>query len=142
MYRPTSVAVSLGAPQVLKVPAGRPAAFVASIENKSAAATLRVLPRYVRPFGEDDPSMQFEVAICRTEAQGSRCLAPPLPTIDAFPASKKVVNWFKIFVRPPAIDPGFDPGKRRVFLNVDEQAPIERTFDVRLAAPSLAVKKN
>jgi hypothetical protein len=141
MYRPATVIVSTSAPKVLKVPARKPAVFTASIQNKSATATLRALPRYVRPFGEDDPGKQFQVTICPTEVEDGACLQPPSPTIDAFVAKRRVVNWFKIFVRAPSKDPGFDPGKRRMFLNVDEAAPFAGTFDARLAAPSVAVKK-
>jgi hypothetical protein len=46
-------------------------------------------------------------------------------------------------VKPPAVDPGFDPGKRRVFLKLWQPRPVTQgTFDAVVGAESVAVRKN
>jgi hypothetical protein len=60
-----------------------------------------------------------------------------------YSAQRNATAFFKIFVKPPAVDPGFDPGKRRVFLKLWQPRPVTQgTFDAVVGAESVAVRKN
>jgi hypothetical protein len=61
-----------------------------------------------------------------------------------YSAQRNTTAFFKIFVEPPAANPGYDPGKRRVFLKLwqDRPAGVQGSFDAVVGAESVAVRKN
>lgn len=139
-YDPAPVNAARLAPAggVLDVPAAG-AAFRVQAVNLGTAATLIARPSYVRPFAESDPNKQFTVKVCRTSAAGA-CTTADLDSIE-FSAAKNVVNYFKVIVRPPTVNPGYAPGLRRVFLIFAQVQPIGFVYSVPVAAQSIAVRK-
>jgi hypothetical protein len=139
LYAPARVEVTKRAPaaDTLNVPPAG-AVFRASVVNRSPTTTLRAIPVYIKPFGEEE----FPVSICRTAADNGPCLAPASGSVE-YSAQRNATAFFKIFVKPPAVDPGFDPGKRRVFLKLWQPRPVTQgTFDAVVGAESVAVRKN
>jgi hypothetical protein len=140
MYAPAEVEVEKLAPggDKLKVPPGG-AVFKVSAINRSATTELRAIPIYIRPF-EDGVDKYFPVSICRTATKNGPCLAPPSASVD-YSAEKNTEAFFRILVEPPDVDPGFDPGKRRVFLKLWHPRPAGLgTFDAVVGAESVAVQ--
>jgi hypothetical protein len=143
VYQPAQVEVEKLVPagDTLNVPASGAASLRASVVNRSAPAVLRVIPVYLHPFG-DSPNTLFSVEVCKTANENGPCQSPPTGSIQ-YNAARNVKAFFRIFVRAPAVNPGFDAGKRRVFLKVWQEAPVdEATFDAVVAAESVAVRKN
>jgi hypothetical protein len=140
IWPPATVEVTKRAPagDTLNVPPAG-AVFRVSAVNRSPATTLRAIPIYIKPFGEQD----FTVSICRTATDNGSCLAPASGSVE-YNAARNAPAFFKIFVQPPAVDPGFDPGKRRVFLKLwqDRPAGVQGSFDAVVGAESVAVRKN
>jgi hypothetical protein len=142
-YRPAQVRVAKLAPSAdtLLVPAAG-GVFRVSVVNRSATTELRALAIYAEPFGECCvPAKQFKITICRLASANGACLAPTSPNSIEYIATNDVAKYFKITVKPPATNPGFDPTKRRVFFKVWQDAPPSGTFDAVVAAESVAVKK-
>lgn len=146
IYRPAQVeAVKLApAGDTLDVPASGTATARFSVVNRSAAASLRAIALYIRPFNDwSDPNKQFTVSICRLASANGACLAPPAGNTVEYDATTNVTSFFKIFVQAPPVDPGYSPALRRVFLKLSQEKPVTiSTFDAPVAAESVAVRKN
>ena len=57
-------------------------------------------------------------------------------------APANVRKYFNVFVRAPAVNPGYDPTKRRVFLRFKQEAPDNVSADhVLVGVGGIAVKK-
>jgi hypothetical protein len=142
-YAPAKLEVEKFAPHSdeLVVPSGG-AAFRVSAINRSATTTLRAIPTYIRPFDDCcDPQKQFEVSICETATKNGPCLAAATQSVD-YNAEKDKKTFFTVFVLPPAVDPGFDPGRRRVFLKFWHPRPTTQSgFDTVVGAESIAVQR-
>jgi hypothetical protein len=106
---------------ILAVPSGTSGAFGVATVNIGAAATVTARPVYVRPFGEDDPAKQFTAFICETGA-ASNCLTPLAASVQ-FTAAPNAPHTFAVVVQRPAVDPGFDPGRRRMFIKFEQLSP-------------------
>jgi hypothetical protein len=106
---------------ILAVPSGIGGAFGVATVNIGVAATVTARPVYIRPFGEDDPAKQFTAFICETDAS-SGCVGPLAPSVQ-FTAAPNVAHTFAVFVQRPAVDPGFNPGQRRLFVKFEELSP-------------------
>ncbi|MCI0734960.1 MAG: hypothetical protein L0Y50_01570 [Beijerinckiaceae bacterium] len=111
---PADVTATLVTPAngVLNVPAAG-ASFRVRAINRGPAAVLSVRPRYLFPFGEP-ASKLFTATVCETNAAGA-CLAPLAASVT-YTATRNVIKTFLVKVLPPAVNPGFDAGLRRVFL--------------------------
>jgi len=107
---------------VVNVRPGTGGAFAVATVNIGVPATVTARLLYSRPFGEDDPARQFTAFICETNPSTGVCLAPPALTVS-FTATPGVPHTFAVFVQRPAVDPGFDPGQRRIFVKFEEQSP-------------------
>lgn len=140
-YDPARVTAAKLAPATtyLNVPAAG-AGFRVSAVNRGPASTLVARPYYIRPFEETAANKQFTVKVCRASAAGN-CTTAEADSIQ-FSAAEGVTNRFKVVVRPPAVNPGYDPGKRRVFLVFDQVQPVGNIFSVPVASQSIAVRKN
>ncbi len=106
---------------ILDVPPAIGGAFGVATVNIGASATVRARPVYVHPFGEDDPAKQFSSFICETDA-ASNCVTALAPSVQ-FTATPNVPHTFAVFVQRPAVDPGFDPGQRRIFVKFEVLSP-------------------
>jgi hypothetical protein len=106
---------------ILAVPSGTGGAFGVATVNIGVAATVTARPVSARPFGEDDPAKQFTAFICETDA-ASHCLTPPAASVQ-FTAAPNAPHTFAVFVQRPAVDPGFDPGRRRMFIKFEQLSP-------------------
>lgn len=127
---------------VLTVPPTGAARFRVSVRNTGPAAQMRVNGFYEAPF--DDPAnARFTVTgICAANAAGA-CTGSSASTVLIYIAPQNVTKYFNVFVRAPAVNPGYDPSKRRVFLNVKQDAPANVSDDyVLVGTRGVAVKKN
>jgi hypothetical protein len=141
-YHPAEVRVAKTAPagDVLNVPKSGNAVFRVSVVNTSPKAQLRALALYSAPF-EEGSDKQFKVTICRTATDNGACLAPASSEVS-YTADKNSKSFFKVFVRAPATNPGFDPSRRRVFFKLWQINAPEGSFDAVVGAESVAVKRN
>lgn len=124
----------------LDVPAAGLAKFRTSLTNTGPAVEMRLNGFYSGPF--DDPAnSQFTVTgVCQANAAGA-CIGPTEGVL-IYNAPKNVKKYFNVFVRAPTVDPGYDPTKRRVFLNTQQEAPDNVNQDyVHTGIASVAVKK-
>lgn len=127
---------------VLNVPATGTAKFRVSVKNTGAAAQMRVNGLYEGPY--DDPAnSRFTVtSICAANAAGA-CIGPNNATALIYSAPQNVTRYFNVFVRAPAVNPGYDASKRRIFLNVKQDAPANVATDyVLVGTRGIAVRKN
>src|SRR5262249_47447171 len=62
------------------------------------------------------------VFICETTAATGACLSPPAASVQ-FQAAPNAPHTFAVFVQRPAVDPGFDPGQRRVLVTFEQLSP-------------------
>jgi hypothetical protein len=62
------------------------------------------------------------VFICETNPSTGACFSPPAASIQ-FQATPNVPHTFAVFVQRPAVDPGFDPGQRRVLVTFEQLSP-------------------
>lgn len=110
--------ISIGATRsgngILDVPPAIGGAFAVATVNIGASATVTARPVYEHPFGEVDPAKQFSSFICETDA-ASNCLTA-LATSVQFTATPNVPHTFAVLVQRPVVNPGFDPGQRRIFV--------------------------
>jgi hypothetical protein len=97
-------------------------AFSVATVNIGVPAQITARATYSRPFGEDDPARQFVSFICETVPATGQCLSPPAVS-DAFDAQPNVPHTYAVFVQPPGVNPGFDPGQRRIFVKFEQQSP-------------------
>ena len=141
LYRPQQVTATKRAPagDILNVPAAG-GIFRVSAKNLGAATQLRALAVYIRPFGEP-ANKEFKVKICRTATDGGACLQPRSSEVN-YTHAKNATAFFKVFVTRPAVNPGFDPEKRRVFFKLWQDQPTTGSFDAVVAAESVAVRRN
>jgi hypothetical protein len=80
------------------------------------------------------------VKVCRVNGSGV-CIAAPDFSVQ-YSAILGAANTFKVFVKAPALNPGFAPTKRRVFLIFAEVQPVGFVFSVPVGARSIAVKRS
>jgi hypothetical protein len=100
---------------VLTVPKGGTATFDVIATNGKRSLPLLARARYVSPFAEYKPNNQYTVSACRLTPKG-RCVEPAgVAKWTPRPGEKA---RFRVFVKAPAVDPGFDPAKYRVFLTI------------------------
>lgn len=124
--------------EVLDLPGSGRGAFRVRGGNAGTAARLIARPVYAGWF-EDAPDTKFGVSVCETTKKGD-CLDKPKPQV-AFDAEPGKLKWFKVFVTAPDSDPGFDPGKRRVFLRFEQDIGFGFSGSQIVGAASVAVKK-
>ncbi|MEM7173438.1 MAG: hypothetical protein AAF530_24960 [Pseudomonadota bacterium] len=126
---------------VIRVPKKKSASFTASIKNDGKSkASLRVTPTYGAPFAEND---RYSMTICKLTKKNGKCETPASFSVN-FDAKKKSTHYVKVFVSAPANDPGFDPEKRRVFVNVWQNKPkpnLPGTSSVIIASDSIAPRR-
>ena len=143
IYRPAQVDVAKVEPVSDKLVVSAGGVFRVSAVNHSATTDLRAVAIYARPFDECcDAAKQFTVQMCQTASASSGCLQPLSPNSIEYSAPKDVKKFFKIVVKPPTTNPGYDPTKRRVFFKLWQDQPTTGSFDAVVAAESVAVKKN
>jgi hypothetical protein len=116
-----SIGATPTADGILSVPSGTGGAFGVATVNIGVTATITARPVYARPFGESDAARQFTAFICETDA-ASNCLTAPAASVQ-FTAAPNVPRTFAVFVQRPAVDPGFDPGLRRLFVKFEQLSP-------------------
>lgn len=139
-FEPAEIAPTVSpVTKLILVPTGGSQFFRVAAVNTGPAATLTATPRYVRPQGENDPAKLFGVAVCRTATLTGACLAPEAAS-TSYSAGKGATNFFRVRVTAPTVNPGFDPGKRRVFLNFEQDA-LDSVGKVVVGAPSVAVRR-
>jgi hypothetical protein len=139
--RDVNVAAVSPANGLLNVPPTGTAVFRTSTINRGPAATMRAYGLYSGPF--DDPAnSQFVVTgVCEANAAGA-CISGQPQGVLIYAAPTNVRKYFNVFVRAPTVNPGYNPGKRRVFLNVEQGTPDNVTSDyVLVGTRSIAVKK-
>ena len=107
---------------IVDVPPGTGGAFGIATVNIATGGTVTAKAVSVRPFTETDPAKQFAAFICETNPSTGACLAPPAATVQ-FQEAPNVPHTFAVFVQRPAVDPGFDPGQRRVFVILEQLSP-------------------
>lgn len=139
-----NVAVTAVSPTngVLNVPPTGTAKFRVSVRNTGPAVQLRVNGFYEGPF--DDPAnSRFTVTgICAASAAGA-CTGPSGSTVLIYSAPQNVTRYFNVFVKAPAVNPGYDPSKRRIFFNVKQDAPSNVASDyVLVGTRGISVRKN
>jgi hypothetical protein len=118
---------------ILKVPPTGFATFTVRAVNRGPTVVLTARPRYLFPFGEAS-NRQFSATVCEADPATWECLAPPAESV-AYTAARNVTKAFAVQVFGPPVDPGFDPGRRRMFLDF-------RMSDfVMVGATSVAPKK-
>jgi hypothetical protein len=141
-YHPADVTVAKTAPtgDVLNVPKTGSAVFRVSALNTTPKAHLSALAIYSAPF-EEGSEKQFKVTICRTATDNGACLVPASTEV-VYTADKNAKSFFKVFVRAPTTDPGFDPTKRRVFFKLRQINEPEGSFEAVVGTESVAVKRN
>ncbi len=123
---------------VLDLPGSGKGAFRVRGGNAGTAARLVARPVYAGWF-EDAPDTRFGVSVCETNKKGD-CLDKPKPQLT-FDAEPEKLKWFKVFVTAPDSDPGFDPGKRRVFLRFEQDIGFGFSGSQIVGAASVAVKR-
>jgi hypothetical protein len=125
---------------LLNVPAAGVAKFRVSAINRGPAVTMRVNGFYGRPY-DDAANSQFVVTgVCEANAAGT-CIGATDGVIF-YNAPTNVRKYFNVFVRAPTVNPGYDPTKRRIFLNIGQQAPNNVTSNyVLVGTRGIAVKK-
>ncbi len=140
-YLPASIGAKVLAPptDTLLVPAGGTAIFSVSAVNRGAPARIVARPQYAYPFA-DAANKQFKVSVCRTSSSGA-CLAAADYSVQ-YDATTGSSATFKVFIKAPAVDPGFDPTKRRVFLIFSQVQPVGFTYSVPIVARSVAVRRH
>ncbi len=117
-----SIGATPTADGILNVPPVTGGAFGVATVNVAAGTTVTARAVYERPFGEDDPAKQFLVFICETNPSTGACLSGPAANAQ-FTATPNVPHTFAVFVQRPAVDPGFDPGQRRIFVIFEQLSP-------------------
>lgn len=117
---------------------GRPATIRYVARNLGAAATVTARGNFSAPF--DDPAnSRFTATLCQTNAKGA-CLKPPKTEVKVLAARFKPIH-FKLFVKAPPVDPGYDPDRRRMFLVLEQPQGRGLSGDQAVGAASFAVRK-
>ena len=111
-----------------------------SAVNTTPDEKFRVLAVYERPFGEDDPNKQYQLTLCQTATDNGACLAPASPNSLEVVAKKGVRLYFKVFVRAPKTDAGYDPQKRAIFLSMSQLSVVDGSFEAVVASEGFAAK--
>lgn len=123
----------------LNVPAGGKAIFtVAAKIVDGDAAPLTVTPVYQRPFSDSDPNTFFSVGVCPAGTTDAACMASSSDSLTVSGAKGTTVS-FKVVVKAPPKDPGYDPAQRRVALEFT-QSPASDVPGM-VAATSIAVRR-
>ena len=139
-YVPAKIGATVLAPSTdtLLVPASG-GVFRVTAKNRGVPAKIVARAQYVHPFDEQAANRLFKVSVCRIASNGS-CLAPPDYSVT-YSAATGSTATFKVLVKAPAVNPGFNPGKRRVFLIFSQVQPVGFTYSVPIVSRSVAVKK-
>ena len=127
----------------INVPAGSFAAFNVKALNQRSAATLVVRPRYERPYTDTNPNSYFSALICQTASVSGACLATPAANVQ-YSAPVNSTKTFRVFVYAPAVNPGFDPDNRRIFVDFKQTPPADAGFNenIMVGTTSIAVRRN
>ena len=113
LYHPMHLWAGTVSPKtpVVDVPAAG-AKLRLKVQNLSAAGSISAFPAYVSPFN-DAANKRFTVQVCQTQTATSGCLQPPDIAVE-FPIPANAVRYVMVFIKRPAVDPGYDPENRRV----------------------------
>ena len=142
LYDPADVAIfsSIPGTGTLDVPAGSYSSFYVWFVNRGPTAQFVVTPHYLRPFDESDPAKQFLTSLCTANRFGECTSSPAFSS--TFTAEQNVRHIYKIYVQAPPVDPGYDPGLRRILFKINQVQPVGFVFSVPVAAHSVAVRRN
>lgn len=142
LYRPADVTLTRIAPKVRVVTVKKNGLAVLRLSaiNTTPDEKFRVTAVYERPFGEDDPNKQYQLTFCRTATDNGACLAPASANSVEVVGKKGVRLYFKVFVRPPKTDPGYDPRKRAIFLSIRQLSIVEGSFEAVVASEGFVPK--
>jgi hypothetical protein len=103
--------------------------------NKGASSPIEVRAKYEYPF-TDPANKRFTATLCELASASGACLTPASDAVT-YTAAANAIHYFKVFVKRPAGDPGFDPATRRVFINFRGGTPLPI---LSLGAESIAVR--
>ena len=141
LYHPMHLWAGTVSPKtpVVDVPAAG-AKLRLKVQNLSAAGSISAFPAYVYPF-DDAANKRFTVQVCQTQTATSGCLQPPDIAVE-FPIPANAVRYVMVFIKRPAVDPGYDPENRRVVVRF-VQTPGSGSGDESgtVAARSVAVRR-
>ena len=140
LYRPMRLTMGAVSPatKVIDVPAAG-AAVRMTVKSAGLAGRVVALASYVGPF-TDAANTKFTVRICQTLTATSACLHPPDFSVE-FPMPANATRYVMTFIKRPAVDPGYDPQNRRVFVRFNEVAPAGFVYSATVAARSVAVRR-
>jgi hypothetical protein len=126
----------------LDVPPAGLAKLRASLTNTGPTAIeTRLNGFYAYPFGEAANKLFTVTGVCEANSAGT-CIGATQGVL-IYNAPKGVKKYFNVFVRAPAVDPGYDPTQRRVFLNIQQNAPDTVSQDyVHTGVAGVAVRKH
>lgn len=120
---------------ILNVPQSGFAKFVLRTVNKGSTKKIAVRALYEKPF-DDSLDSHFTAEICRTDPVTGNCLEP-FSLEAVYTAKENAEATFSVRVKAPNLDPGFDPDRRRIYVNFKQaDAPY-----LVVGAPSIAVRK-
>ena len=142
LYDPADIVTTIASPPggVLNVPAGGSAAFNVRAVNQGSAGTIVASPQYVYPFTDTNPASRFTVSVCRTSSINGGCIASATASVQ-FASPVNSINTFRVFVRAPTVNPGYNPDTRRVFLDF-KQNPPKGSSPAPVGTTSIAVKRS
>ena len=125
---------------LLDVPATGAAIFRTSLTNTGPAVAMRAYGLYWGPYDDPANSEFIVIGVCEANATGT-CTGPTQGVL-IYTAPTNVKKYFNVFVSAPTVNPGYDPTRRRVFLNIQQNAPDNVNQDyVHIGVASVAVKK-
>jgi hypothetical protein len=144
LYDPADIVTTITSPTgtyFINVPVGSYTAFNVSAFNQGSAGTIVALPRYVYPIYTDtNPNARFTTLVCQTASISGACLASATASVQfASPAGS--TRTFRVYVRGPAVNPGYNADTRRVFLDFKQNSPIGGSA-APVGTASIAVKRN
>ena len=124
LYDPADIVATIAPPTgtFINVPAGSYAAFNVRAFNQGSAGTIVAFPHYVWPYTDTDPNARFTTLVCQTASISGACLAAPAQSVQ-FASAVNSTKTFRVFVRGPSVNPGFDPDNRRVFVDFKQNPP-------------------
>jgi hypothetical protein len=143
LYDPADLVTTTTSPTgtyFINVPVGSYTAFNVSAFNQGSAGTIVALPHYVYPYTDTNPNTRFTTLVCQTASTSGACLASAAASVQfASPAGS--TRTFRVYVRGPAVDPGYNADTRRVFLDFKQNPPAGFS-NAPVGTASIAVKRN
>ena len=122
------------------MPAGSYTAFNVSAFNRGSAGTIAASARYVYPDTDTNPNARFTTLVCQTASLNGACLASAAASVQfASPAGS--TRTFRVFVRGPAVNPGYNADTRRVSLDFNQKPPTGY-INALVGTASIAVRRN